>query len=46
MIVLNNVIAFLVQKLLYYQITVKVTLKFNGCYFVGASDMAIKLLTL
>ena len=45
MIVLIKLIVFLAQKLLYYQISAKITKKFNGPYFLGVSDMVIKPLS-
>ena len=44
MIVFVKLMAFLVRKLLYYGITLKITEKLNGSYIVGTSDMTIKLL--
>ena len=44
MMFLTKLIVFLVQKLLYYQKTAKITQKFNGTRFLNASDTAIKLL--
>ena len=44
MMFLTKLIVFLVQKLLYYQKTAKITQKFNDTRFLNASDTAIKLL--
>ena len=43
MMVFIELIVFLTQKLLYYQITAIITKKFNGPYILGADGTAIKV---
>ena len=43
MMVFIELIVFLTQKLLYYQITTIITKKFHGPYILGAGDTAIKV---